>query len=189
LRRSSFSAKKTVSPPLVHRFKGQFAEKLFILRRTARKFEVCTADTCPLDVGDRHNWGFFWRERLTLKPKNSGKLRYVCSVYHKIVVSAIAVKRYAAGFLESLLRFERLVLEISAEMDGCVAITFTECDYPLRAFRHLPHRENGSFHSQRFEYGAYRIWRVRKREDLPDKDSGRGRLLTDFYRARRRSSF
>lgn len=42
----------------------------------ARKFEDCGASKCPAAGDERREWGFFWRNQLTRKQQNTGKLRY-----------------------------------------------------------------------------------------------------------------
>lgn len=52
----------------------------------ARKFELYGASDCPASAEGRRAWGFYWRERLTRKQINSGKLRYAWSLHPKIVL-------------------------------------------------------------------------------------------------------
>lgn len=52
----------------------------------AQKFEICGASKCPTTAGERREWGFYWRERLTRKQQNSGKLRYAWSLHPKVIL-------------------------------------------------------------------------------------------------------
>lgn len=52
----------------------------------ARKFESYGASLCPATASERREWGFYWRERLTRKQTNSGKLRYAWSLHPKVLL-------------------------------------------------------------------------------------------------------
>lgn len=51
----------------------------------ARKFESYGASKCPAPAGEKREWGFYWRSRLTRKQTNLGKLRYAWSLHPKVV--------------------------------------------------------------------------------------------------------
>lgn len=50
----------------------------------AQKLEDYGASKCPATANERREWGFFWRDRLTRKQTNSGKLRYAWSLHPKV---------------------------------------------------------------------------------------------------------
>lgn len=50
----------------------------------AQKLEDYGAGKCPATPGERREWGFYWRDRLTRKQQNSGKLRYAWALHPKI---------------------------------------------------------------------------------------------------------
>lgn len=52
----------------------------------ARKFEIYGASLCPATATERREGGFYWRERLTRKQTNSGKLRYAWSLHPKVAL-------------------------------------------------------------------------------------------------------
>ena len=52
----------------------------------ARKLETYGASKCPLTASERREWGFYWRNRLTRKQQNTGKLRYAWSLHTKILL-------------------------------------------------------------------------------------------------------
>lgn len=52
----------------------------------AQRFESYGASKCPAAPGDRREWGFYWRHRLTRKQQNSGKLRYAWSFHPKVLL-------------------------------------------------------------------------------------------------------
>ena len=52
----------------------------------ARKFEIYGASNCPVTASKRREWGFYWRERLTRKQTNSGKLRYAWPLHPKVLL-------------------------------------------------------------------------------------------------------
>lgn len=52
----------------------------------AQKFEGYGASKFPATVGERREWGFYWRERLTRRQQNSGKLRYAWSLHPKVIL-------------------------------------------------------------------------------------------------------
>lgn len=52
----------------------------------AQKFESYGANGCPQSADKRREWGFYWRERLTRKQRNSGKLRYAWSLHPKVAL-------------------------------------------------------------------------------------------------------
>jgi hypothetical protein len=52
----------------------------------ARKFESYGANKCPMTGSERCEWGFYWRERLTRKQINSGKLRNAWSLHTKVLL-------------------------------------------------------------------------------------------------------
>lgn len=54
----------------------------------AQRFEKYGANKCPQSASEKREWGFYWRERLTRKQKNHGKLRYAWSLHPKIVLPA-----------------------------------------------------------------------------------------------------
>lgn len=50
----------------------------------SEKFESYGASKCPQATSEKREWGFYWRDRLTRKQQNSGKLRYAWSLHPKI---------------------------------------------------------------------------------------------------------
>ncbi len=54
----------------------------------AQKFEDYGASKCPQAAGERRDWGFYWREKITRKQRNSGKLRYAWSLHPKVTLPA-----------------------------------------------------------------------------------------------------
>lgn len=52
----------------------------------AQKFEDYGASKCPTNVSERREWGFYWRNLLTRKQQNSGKLRYAWSLHSKVLL-------------------------------------------------------------------------------------------------------
>lgn len=52
----------------------------------AQKFESYGANDCPATASGRREWGFYWRERLTRKQTNHGKLRYAWSLHPKVTL-------------------------------------------------------------------------------------------------------
>ena len=52
----------------------------------SEKFENYGASDCPATASERCEWGFYWRNRLTRKQQNSGKLRYAWSLHPKILL-------------------------------------------------------------------------------------------------------
>jgi hypothetical protein len=54
----------------------------------ARKFESYGASNCPPTASERREWGFYWRNQLTRKQQNTGKLRYAWSLHPKVTLPA-----------------------------------------------------------------------------------------------------
>ncbi len=52
----------------------------------AKKLENYGAGKCPAAPGERREWGFHWRDQLTRKQQNSGKLRYAWVLHPKIML-------------------------------------------------------------------------------------------------------
>jgi hypothetical protein len=52
----------------------------------AQKLKDYGASQCPLAADERREWGFYWRNRLTRKQQNSGKLRYAGSLHPKVIL-------------------------------------------------------------------------------------------------------
>lgn len=52
----------------------------------SEKLESYGASKCPATAGERREWGFYWRERLTRNQQNSGKLRYAWSLHPKVIL-------------------------------------------------------------------------------------------------------
>jgi hypothetical protein len=53
-------------------------------RYVAGKLEDYGASDCPGRAGERRAWGFYWRQQLTRKQRNFGKLRYAWSLHPKV---------------------------------------------------------------------------------------------------------
>ena len=51
-----------------------------------QKLESYGASKCPQPASERREWGFYWRERLTRKQTNHGKLRYAWSLHPKVIL-------------------------------------------------------------------------------------------------------
>lgn len=52
----------------------------------SEKFESYGASKCPQATSEKREWGFYWRDRLTRKQQNFGKLRYAWSLHPKITL-------------------------------------------------------------------------------------------------------
>ena len=52
----------------------------------SEKFENYGANKCPATAGERREWGFYWRDALTRKQQNFGKLRYAWSMHPKVIL-------------------------------------------------------------------------------------------------------
>ena len=54
----------------------------------AQKLEAYGASKCPATANERREWGFYWRNRLTRRQQNFGKLRYAWSLHPKVTLPA-----------------------------------------------------------------------------------------------------
>jgi hypothetical protein len=52
----------------------------------AEKLEFYGLSACPKTAGERREWGFYWRQKLTRKQQNSSKLRYAWSLHPKVIL-------------------------------------------------------------------------------------------------------
>lgn len=70
----------------------------------ARKFEDYGASGCPVNPSERREWGFYWREHLTRKQINHGKLRYAWSLHPKVILPmSLPYPRFRLSELQSKL--------------------------------------------------------------------------------------
>lgn len=66
-----------------------------------QKFENYGASLCPVTASERREWGFYWRNQLTRKQQNSGKLRYAWSLHPKVLLpKSLPYPRFRLGEMQ-----------------------------------------------------------------------------------------